>query len=150
MEQRNSAPDDSRCVIYADGGARGNPGPAAAGAVLLSPDGASLAEISEYLGETTNNVAEYRALVLALRRALEIGCRRVQIRLDSELVVKQLGGHYRVKDVKLQPLHGEVRRLLARFDETKVEHVPRGENKLADKLVNAALDAQAAARRLPR
>jgi ribonuclease HI len=133
-----------RCTVYTDGGARGNPGPAAAAGVILAHDGTLLEEVSEYLGIATNNVAEYRALILTLRRALALNCRRVDIKLDSELVVKQLSGLYRVKDEKMIPLHSEVRRLLAKFEDLTIEHVRRERNKRADKLVNAALDANAA------
>lgn len=132
------------CAIYCDGGARGNPGPAAAGAVIIADDGTVAAEISEYLGVATNNVAEYRALVLALKRALDFGFQEADVCLDSELVVKQLSGEYRVKDVKIVPLHQRAMRLLAQFAAYSVSHVRRGKNRLADKLVNAALDAHLA------
>jgi len=130
------------CTIYTDGGARGNPGPAAAAGVILDASGAVLAEVTDYLGETTNNVAEYKALIITLQRALELGCTRVAVKMDSELVVKQIAGLYRVKDAKMVPLHGEVRRLLGRFESQSVEHVSRSSNKHADKLVNAVLDAR--------
>ena len=136
----------SHCTIFTDGGARGNPGPAAAGAVILADDGSVTAEISEYLGVATNNVAEYRALVLALKRALEAGYRRADICVDSELVVRQLSGAYRVKDAKIIPLHAQIRSLMRRFDEANVTHVRREQNRHADKLVNAALDAAASDR----
>jgi ribonuclease HI len=130
------------CIVYTDGGARGNPGPAAAGGVVVGADGALIAEVSEYLGVATNNVAEYRALILTLRRALDEGCRIVDIRMDSELVVRQLEGKYRVKDAKMRPLHAAAVKLLAMFERADVRHVRRDENKLADKLVNAVLDAR--------
>ena len=132
------------CIIYSDGGARGNPGPAAAGGVILARDGSIIGRVSEYLGVATNNVAEYRALIVALKRALDAGCRRVEVRLDSELVVKQLSGLYRVKDAKMQTLYQHVRRLLDQFEAATVKHVPRSENRDADRLVNDALDARAA------
>ena len=132
------------CFIYTDGGARGNPGPAAGAGVIIDADGEVLAEVTDYLGVTTNNVAEYRALILSLQRALDIGCSRVAIKMDSELVVKQLAGAYRVKDAKMVPLHAEARRLLSRFASHSVEHVSRSENRHADKLVNAVLDAREA------
>ena len=137
----------ARCIIYTDGGARGNPGPAAAAGVIVGHDGAVLAEVTDYLGTTTNNVAEYKALIFTLRRALELGCARIVVKMDSELVVKQLSGAYRVKDEKMIPLHAEVRRLLAQFEERSVEHISRTANKHADKLVNAVLDARDAAMR---
>jgi ribonuclease HI len=135
------------CIIFTDGGARGNPGPAAAGGVVVGADGTILAEVSEYLGVATNNVAEYRALILTLRRALDEGCRNVDVRMDSELVVRQLEGKYRVKDAKMQPLHAAAMKLLAQFNRAEVRHVRRDENKLADKLVNAVLDARESAMR---
>jgi ribonuclease HI len=137
----------ARCTIYTDGGARGNPGPAAGAGVIVGADGTVIAEVTEYLGVATNNVAEYKALIFTLKRALELGCSRVGVKMDSELVVKQLNGAYRVKDEKMIPLHAEVRGLLARFDERSVEHIGRSENKHADKLVNAVLDARAASER---
>jgi ribonuclease HI len=130
------------CIIYTDGGARGNPGPAAAGGVIVGAGGALIAQVSEYIGVATNNVAEYRALILTLRRALDEGCRIVDIRMDSELVVRQLEGKYRVKDAKMRPLHAAAVKLLAMFERADVRHVRRDENKLADKLVNAVLDAR--------
>jgi ribonuclease HI len=130
------------CIVYTDGGARGNPGPAAAGGVIVGAEGALIAEVSEYIGVATNNVAEYRALILTLRRALDEGCRNVDIRMDSELVVRQLEGKYRVKDAKMRPLHATAVKLLAMFERADVRHVRRDENKLADKLVNAVLDAR--------
>ena len=131
-------------TIYTDGGARGNPGPAAAAGVIIGPDGEVVDEVTDYLGATTNNVAEYKALILTLRRALDLGCTRVAVKMDSELVVKQVAGLYRVKDEKMVPLHAEVRRLLARFESQSVEHVSRSANRHADKLVNAVLDAREA------
>ena len=130
------------CIIYTDGGSRGNPGPAAAGGVIVGADGALIAKVSEFIGVATNNVAEYRALILTLRRALDEGCRNVDIRMDSELVVRQLEGKYRVKDTKMRPLHAAAVKLLAQFERADVHHVRRDENKLADKLVNAVLDAR--------
>ncbi|MBC5823371.1 MAG: ribonuclease HI family protein [Candidatus Eremiobacteraeota bacterium] len=132
---------DDACAIYTDGGARGNPGPAAAGGVIVGPDGAVVAELSQYLGVATNNVAEYRALILTLERALEAGFRRAILYMDSELVVRQLGGAYKVKDEKLLTLHAQARRLLRRFDDVSIHHVRREKNKHADALVNAAIDA---------
>jgi ribonuclease HI len=132
------------CAIFTDGGARGNPGPAAAGGVIIADNGTVVAKISEYLGIATNNVAEYRALILALQRALDAGFREVDVCLDSELIVKQLSGEYRVKDAKIVPLYQRVRRLLSQFGKSSIQYVPRERNKRADKLVNAALDAHMA------
>lgn len=144
MRGSKSPGHSGHCVIYSDGGSRGNPGPAAAGGLVLRDDGSVVAEVSEVLGVTTNNVAEYRALLLLLQRALDAGFQRADVYMDSELVVRQINGQYRVKDEKIMPLHAAARRMMARFAEVRVGHVPRVKNKRADKLVNAALDAQAA------
>jgi ribonuclease HI len=139
-----SGPGPRRVVVYSDGAARGNPGPAAAGAVILSPDDpdgrAPLATLSEYLGELTNNVAEYLALGRALDLARELGAREVEVRLDAQLLVEQLAGRYRVRDAKLRPLFDAVRQRLATFDAWEVAHVPREANRQADRLANEALD----------
>jgi ribonuclease HI len=135
-----------RLVIRTDGAARGNPGPAAVGAALYDADGSSspraapVEVISEGLGTTTNNVAEYIALVLALEAAERLGAREVDLLLDSRLIVEQLHGRYRVRDPKLIPLHREAIARLARFKRWTARHVPRAENKAADALANAALD----------
>ena len=135
-------------TLFADGGSRGNPGPAASAAVLLEPGGELVEEVGAYLGVATNNVAEWTALVLGLEAAAKRGIRSLAIRLDSELVVKQLRGEYRVKHVALQPLHQRAMRLLRGFDQIDIRHVPRKQNTLADRLVNRVLDheAQAAAK----
>jgi ribonuclease HI len=133
----------STCALYTDGGARGNPGPAAGAGVILAGDGTVVEEVSEYFGTTTNNVAEYRALAITLRRAKALGFENVVVHMDSELIVRQLNGVYRVKDAKMLELYGEVRKLLREFSDWKVVHVPRIENKHADELVNAVLDARA-------
>jgi ribonuclease HI len=130
-------------TLFADGGSRGNPGPAASAAVLLDPGGELVEEIGAYLGVATNNVAEWTALVLGLEAAEKRGIRRLSVRLDSELVVKQLRGEYRVKHEGLQPLYQRARRLLRDFAEVEIQHVPRAQNKLADKLVNRVLDQEA-------
>lgn len=130
-----------QATLFADGGSRGNPGPAASGAVLLSPDGTVLREVGEYLGRATNNVAEWTALALGLEAALDQGIRSLAVRLDSELVVKQISGEYRVKHPDLQPIYQRVRGLLRRFEAVDIRHVPRKENAIADALVNKILDA---------
>jgi ribonuclease HI len=135
---------DLSCAIYTDGGARGNPGPAAAAGVIIVNEGKIVEELSEFLGTATNNVAEYRALAMTLRRAKELGFERVTVHMDSELIVRQLNGLYRVKDPKMLELYSQVRRLLREFSDWKAVHVPRSENKHADELVNAVLDARAA------
>lgn len=132
-------------TLFADGGSRGNPGPAASGAVLLDANGALLEEVGEYLGIATNNVAEWTALLLGLQAAANRGIRRLAVRLDSELVVRQVRGEYRVKHVDLKPLHRRALVLLKRFEHVDVRHVPRKQNAVADRLVNSVLDAQAPA-----
>ncbi|MBV8374308.1 MAG: ribonuclease HI family protein [Candidatus Eremiobacteraeota bacterium] len=133
----------AEATLFADGGSRGNPGPAASGAVLLDPSGELLEEVAAYLGIATNNVAEWTALVIGLEAAAKREVRRLAVRLDSELVVKQLRGEYRVKKAELQPLHKRALVLLRRFERVDVRHVPRKENALADSLVNRILDHQA-------
>jgi ribonuclease HI len=130
--------------LFADGGSRGNPGPAASGAVLFGDDGEVLAEIGEYLGVATNNVAEWRALLAGLTAALELGVDELSVRLDSELVVRQLTGVYRVKHEDLIPLHRRARALLGRFKTFDIEHVRRKDNAAADAVVNRVLDEAAA------
>jgi ribonuclease HI len=130
-----------RLVVNVDGGARGNPGPAAIAAVVATPDGDMLEERAEAIGATTNNVAEYRALLLGIERARELGADEVELIGDSELVVRQVRGEYRVKDAGLRPLHAEVLEALAPFRTWSIRHVRREENAAADRLVNEALDA---------
>jgi ribonuclease HI len=129
-----------RVVVHVDGGARGNPGPAAAAAVLSTPDGDVLDRASELLGETTNNVAEYRGLLLGLRRARELGATEVEVINDSELVAKQVNGAYKVKHAAMKPLHAEATALLSGFERWSMRNVPRAQNAEADALVNEALD----------
>jgi ribonuclease HI len=129
-----------KLVVHVDGGARGNPGPAAAAAVVSTPDGEVLAEAHELLGVATNNVAEYRGLLLGLRRARELGATEVDVVNDSELVAKQVNGAYKVKHPDMKPLHAEATRALSRFERWRVRSVRRAENAAADALVNQALD----------
>jgi ribonuclease HI len=130
-----------KLVIYTDGGARGNPGPAAIGVVIYDETGSAIIkQISERIGEGTNNNAEYTALIRGLTEAVELGARRIDFYLDSELVVKQLLGKYKIREENLQKLAGEALRLARNFDSVEYFHVPREKNKLADKLVNEALD----------
>jgi len=126
--------------LYTDGAARGNPGPAGAGALLLKPSGSVVAELSEYLGETTNNVAEYKALLLGLEKALALGASEIEILADSELIVRQLQGKYGVKNEGLKPLFQESVRLLRRFQKYSINHIDREENEAADRLANRAID----------
>jgi ribonuclease HI len=130
-----------RLVVHVDGGARGNPGPAAAAAVLSRPGGEVVERAHELLGVATNNVAEYRGLLLGLRRARALGATEVDVVNDSELVARQLTGAYRVKHADLKPLHAEALRALGDFERWSVRSVPRAENAQADALVNEALDA---------
>jgi ribonuclease HI len=127
-------------VLEADGGSRGNPGPAGAGAVLRTPAGKVVREMKQYLGWATNNIAEYQGLIMGLQAAGEYGPARLVIRLDSELVVRQLNGQYKVKSPNLQPLYQQARRLLAQMAEVEIVHIPRGRNSLADALANQAMD----------
>ena len=133
-----------RVTVHVDGGARGNPGPAGIAAVVSDPDGAVLAEQGQAIGEATNNVAEYRAVLLGLALARELGARRVEIVSDSELVARQIAGRYKVKHEGLKPLHREVMGALRDFDSWSVRSVPRAKNARADALVNGALDAATA------
>ena len=143
-ESREAAPARPVVRMYADGGSRGNPGPAAIGAVVFDPTTdppTVLAEVSERIGSTTNNVAEYRALVAGLEAARKFNARRIEVRLDSELLVRQLEGRYRVKDAKLRPWFEQAKALLTGWPEVDVAHVRREQNTAADALVNQALDA---------
>ena len=132
-----------RLVIHTDGAARGNPGPAGAGAVLRdAADGTTVAEIAEPLGRATNNVAEWTAVLLGLEEARRLGASQVDLRMDSQLVARQISGIYRVKHPDLKPLHAAVMRLLRGFDGYSVGHVPRELNVDADRLSNVAIDGR--------
>jgi ribonuclease HI len=130
-----------KLVVNVDGGARGNPGPAAIAAVVSKPDGELVAERGEAIGEATNNVAEYRAVLLGVSLARELGARELELVGDSELVVRQVRGEYKVKQEHLRPLHAEVLRSLRGFDAWSIRHVRRDENAAADALVNSTLDS---------
>ena len=129
-----------RLVIYTDGAARGNPGPAGAGAILRDEDGRVVAEIAEPLGRATNNVAEWTAVRLALEEARRLGATHVDLRMDSELVARQIIGMYKVKHPDLKPIHAAVMNLLGELDGYTVGHVPRALNADADRLSNVAID----------
>jgi ribonuclease HI len=132
-------------TIYSDGGSRGNPGPAAIGAVVLDSSTdppTTLAEISEYIGETTNNVAEYKALIAGLEAAAPYAARIIRVRADSKLVIEQLRGKWRVKEPHIARLYQEARELLASYPQKDLQHVRREFNTEADALVNLALDAR--------
>lgn len=129
-----------RLVLHVDGGARGNPGPAAIGVVIDDGDGVRLEDLAERIGEATNNVAEYRALLRGLERAAELGARELEVINDSELVARQLNRIYKVKHPAMRPLFEEATERLRGFERWSVHSVPRAENAEADALVNAALD----------
>ena len=126
--------------LFTDGAARGNPGHAGAGALLLEADGTELQRVSGYLGLCTNNVAEYRALIIGLKEALRLGKGPLALFMDSELVVRQLAGQYKVRNEQLLPLYEEARQVLAQFAAWQVRHVPRAKNAEADRLANAGID----------
>lgn len=128
------------CKLFTDGASRGNPGQAGAGAVLFAENGEELVAQSVYLGICTNNVAEYKALLVGLQEALQFGCTELVIALDSELIVRQIQGRYKVKNEALQVLFHEVRASLARFRKWSIMHVPRAQNARADQLANNGID----------
>ncbi len=132
-----------QALIHIDGGARGNPGPAAAGVCITTPDGSEpLHEAGYWLGELTNNEAEYQGLLHALKAAGELGFEEIAIRSDSELMVKQIKGEYRVKAANLKPLFMSAKEQLSDFSQWSIEHVRREKNKRADQLANLAMDAR--------
>ena len=129
-------------VVWTDGGARGNPGPAGYGVVVATPGGQVLAELAEGIGRATNNVAEYRGAIAGLQQARALGAQRVRVRADSLLVVNQQKGLWRVRNQGLQALAAEARRLAGQFERVVWEHVPRERNRHADALANRAMDLQ--------
>jgi ribonuclease HI len=132
----------AKLTVNVDGGARGNPGPAAIGAVVRGPQGEVLEERGEKIGRATNNVAEYRALLLGIELAAAHGAEELELVGDSELIVRQVEGRYKVKDATMKELHGEVKRALGPFQSWSIRHVRREQNADADRLVNAALDGE--------
>jgi ribonuclease HI len=130
----------NRLRVYSDGAARGNPGPAGAGAVLVEPSGQVVDRLGKFLGVQTNNYAEYMGLLLGLKRARELGVSEVEVYADSELMIRQLGGRYQVKSTSLRPLYEEAVRLLNDFSRVKLVHVPREMNAAADEMSNRAID----------
>jgi ribonuclease HI len=130
-------------TVYVDGGSRGNPGPAGYGVRVEAADGSLITEFHDAIGVATNNVAEYRGLIAALRFALAENHRRVRVRSDSELLVRQMQGRYRVKHPNLQPLHAEATGIAAQLERVTYEHVPRARNAHADRLANQAMDEAA-------
>jgi ribonuclease HI len=126
--------------IFSDGAARGNPGPAGAGAVVLDAKGRVLARVGKFLGKQTNNVAEYEGVLLGLARAKDLGATEVEVRADSLLLIRQLEGEYQVKNAALKVLHAKAKGLLRSFQHYDLRHVPREENTLADEMSNRAID----------
>jgi len=131
-----------KLTLFADGGSRGNPGPAAAGAVLLDADGQVIAEVQRYLGTATNNEAEYAAVIFGLERAVELGCTEIAIRLDSKLIVEQLSGRWKIKDIKMRRAAEKAHVYLVQIAHWELQHVRREANTAADALVNAELDGR--------
>ena len=134
--------DKKLAFVFADGGSRGNPGPSGAGALVKegSPDGTTIGEVAKFLGVNTNNYAEYTSLILGLEKALELGVEVVEVRMDSELIVKQMLGQYRVKNKNLKPLYETAKGLSSKFHKFRIAHIERALNKEADKLANQAMD----------
>ncbi len=128
-------------IIYTDGAARGNPGPAGIGVILEQNDGSPVAEISDFFGITTNNHAEYLALLAGLKKAVELGAKTVMVKSDSELLVRQLQGIYRVRNERLRRLFDSCRSYIEKFSRFEIIHIPRSENKRADALANRAINA---------
>lgn len=135
-------PVEPKLVLNVDGGARGNPGPAAIGVVISRPDGTVVNELAERIGVATNNVAEYRAVLRGLEQAAALGAREIELIGDSELVARQLTGAYKVKHPALRPLYQEALAALRGFERWQIRNVPRAQNAHADLLVNAALDGE--------
>jgi ribonuclease HI len=127
-------------TLQFDGGSRGNPGPAGIGVVILAQDNTPLVTLGRFIGRATNNVAEYKALITALQEARRLGARRIIIRGDSELVIRQMRGEYRVKHPDMKVLYAEARDLVSEFDSAEITHNLRGHNELADRLANLAMD----------
>jgi ribonuclease H / adenosylcobalamin/alpha-ribazole phosphatase len=136
----SGSPDE--LIVWTDGGARGNPGPAGYGVVITTPGGEVLAEVAKGIGWATNNVAEYRGVIAGLEQARALGARRVRVRADSLLVVNQQKGLWKVRNAALRELWAETRRLVGHFEQVTWDHVPRERNRLADALANRAMDAQ--------
>ena len=139
-EEVEPAPSYLRLRLYSDGAARGNPGPAGAGAVLVEPSGQVVDKLGKFLGHQTNNYAEYMGLLLGLRRASELKVREVEVFADSELMIRQLGGRYQVKSPSLRPLYEEALKLLNEFERVKLVHVPREMNRAADEMSTRAIE----------
>lgn len=139
-QEEEAAPAYHRLRLYSDGAARGNPGPAGAGAILVEPSGQVVDKLGKFLGHQTNNFAEYTGLLMGLKRAKELGVREVEVFADSELMIRQLGGRYQVRSPSLRPLYEETLQLLNAFERVKLVHVPREMNRAADEMSNRAID----------
>ena len=140
QKKEQAVPVRERIMIYSDGAARGNPGPAGAGAVLIDSTGQIIERLGKYLGVQTNNYAEYLGLLLGVKRARDLGIPEVEIYADSELMIRQLGGRYQVKSPTLRPLYEEAIKVLKGFAKFKLVHVPREKNQEADEMSNRAID----------
>ncbi|MBL8915439.1 MAG: ribonuclease HI family protein [Archangium sp.] len=138
--EEDQSPQWQRLRLYSDGAARGNPGPAGAGAVLVEPSGQVVDRLGKFLGHQTNNYAEYMGMLIGLKRARELNVREVEVFADSELMIRQLGGRYQVKSPTLRPLYEEVLKLLNEFERVKLVHVPREMNRAADEMSNRAIE----------
>jgi ribonuclease HI len=130
----------NKVIIYTDGASRGNPGPAAIGVIIKDESGLTIDEISRRLGVTTNNQAEYRAIIAALEKAVSLGARKVILKSDSELVVKQINGQFKIKKIDLRPLYQKVVQLTGSLESFSISYIPREQNAAADALANKALD----------
>ena len=130
----------NKVIICTDGAARGNPGPAAIGATVKDAKGNLIASVSRHIGVTTNNQAEYQAIIAALEKAISLGASHVELKSDSELVVKQINGRYKVKKAALRPLYQEIVQLIGSLEGFTIAYIPRQQNREADKLANKALD----------
>ena len=140
---------DEQLILQFDGGSRGNPGPAGIGVVVSAADGTPLVTLGRFIGRATNNVAEYRALITAMQEAKKLGAKRILIRGDSELVIKQMKGEYRVKNPDMKVLYEEAQELIGEFEQAKIEHNLRNKNELADTLANLAMDRRADVTEVP-
>jgi len=129
--------DKTRCEAWIDGASSGNPGPAGAG-VVIKKEGKAIASFKEFLGKTTNNVAEYKSLILAIRKSLELGIKRLVVYTDSELLHRQLTGRYRVRNQRIKELYAEVRKVLQGLEDFRIRYIPREENREADRLARQA------------
>jgi ribonuclease HI len=132
---------ENKLIIHTDGAARGNPGQAAIGAVIEDEKGNTITQISRRIGLTTNNQAEYQAIIAALKQAVSLGARHVELKSDSELVVKQINGQYKIKNIALRPLYQELVRLIGSLESFKISYIPRTQNTEADALANKALNS---------